>query len=231
MVTHQIRYGGRIFENRYVFPAEIAALRARKTGQFQEAVILEWIKKRNLLGAYFDVGAHIGNHTLFFAAFCRATSVVSIEGHPEIRELLRINVERNLGAVELSRVQIIDAAAWSRSDETVRFAPIPRNNAGHTHIANSGGRRGEVHTAESNTIALDDIEFEGRLVVLKIDVEDVEEQVIAGAQRLIEEHKPIIIIERHSKEQLDSALALLERIPYRVTQEWRGAHTFALEPA
>jgi predicted RNA methylase len=124
---HVINFGGRRFENDYVFPAEIAALRARKTGKFQEEVILQWIRGQKLKGTYIDVGAHIGNHSLFFAAFCPSTKVLSIEGHPRIRELLKGNLKRNLKKDEIEKVAIAEAAAWFESNARVRFAPPPRS--------------------------------------------------------------------------------------------------------
>ena len=149
---HEIVYGGRVFRNDYVFPAEIAALRAHRTGQFQEAVILKWIADRKLRGTYVDVGAHIGNHSLFFAAFCPSTKLISIEGHPEIRSLMVGNLKRNLTPEEFAKVHIYHGAAWSKRNEEVWFAPIPRNNAGHCHIAGSGGRGPEEAKTRQTTV-------------------------------------------------------------------------------
>ena len=65
--------------------------------------------------------------------------------------------------------------------------------------------------------------------MLKIDVEDVEEQVIDGGLKTIEKHKPIIIIERHSPAQLQSAMSRLAPLGYKVKQNWQGIHTYSLE--
>ena len=225
---HVIQFEGRRFENDYVFPAEIAALRAHRTGQFQEAVILQWIRAQKLKGAYMDVGAHIGNHTLFFAAFCASTSVTAIEGHPTICDLLDGNVRRNLSAKEVDKVAIYWAAAWEKSNKKVQFAKIPRNNAGHSHIINTGGRKDEVGEVEVNTIAIDDIPID-KLVVLKIDVEDSEEQVLDGAKLTIAKHRPLIVIERHNQKQLQAAMQRLQPIGYRIANVWKGVHTYALK--
>lgn len=226
---HVIRFGGRTFANDYVFPAEIAALRARRTGQFQERVILEWIQKQGLQGTYIDVGAHVGNHSLFFAAFCRSEEVFVIEGHPVIFGLCKGNLERNLAMHEKAKLRYVDRAAWSESGKAVQFAPIPRNNAGHTHVVNSGGRTGEKGEVEVATIKLDDLQLDKwAVVVLKIDVEDTEKQVIQGGKELIGKHKPLIIIERHNKAQLDETLEQVGPLGYEVVARWDGVHTFAL---
>ena len=195
-------------------------------------MILEWIANRKLRGTYVDVGAHIGNHSLFFAAFCPSTKLICIEGHPEIRSLMAGNLKRNLTPEEFAKVHIYHGAAWSSRNEEVWFAPIPRNNAGHCHIAGSGGRGAEQAHTRATTVTVDDCvrgSSVNKLVVLKIDVEDTEEEVIDGALESIANHRPIVIIERHNQQQLRDTLRQLSPFGYGVTAEWKGVHTFALE--
>lgn len=195
-------------------------------------MILQWIAARKLRGTYVDVGAHIGNHSLFFAAFCPSTKLICIEGHPEIRKLLIGNLARNLNTEERAKLHIFHGPAWSERNVELWFAPIPRNNAGHCHIAGSGGRGDERREVSERSVTVDDcVDGVGvnRLAVLKIDVEDVEHEVIEGSLRSIEKHRPLIIIERHNKAQLDDTLGQLKPFGYRVTNEWKGVHTFALE--
>lgn len=197
-------------------------------------MILEWLEKKKLRGTYVDVGAHIGNHSLFFAAFCPSTKLICIEGHPEIRKLMEGNLKRNLTPEEFEKVHIYHAAAWSKRNVEVFFAPIPRNNAGHCHLAGSGGRGPEPAHTRQTTVTVDDCvdsSAVNKLVVLKVDVEDTEFEVIEGAMRSIEVHRPIIIIERHSQDQLDETLDQLRPFRYEVIAEWRGVHTFALQAA
>ncbi len=219
---HVIRYGGREYAMDYVFPAEIAALRAHKTGQFQEAVILEWIAKLKLKGTYVDAGAHIGNHTLYFLNHCPSRFVVSIEAHPVIYKLMVGNIERNGEVVDKAWMPH-QRAAWNRSGDRVEMAPIPRNNAGHCHVARPG-ERGEVDVV---TVCIDDIVPHDDVTVLKLDVEDVEEQAIEGAMKVLELSRPLLIAERHSPKQLKDFEKLIAPFKYRRVAEWKGVHTFA----
>ena len=194
-------------------------------------MILEWLQQQKLRGTYVDVGAHIGNHALFFAAFCPSTKLIVIEGHPEIRSLMVSNLTRNLSPEEFAKVHVYHGAAWNKRNEELWFAPIPRNNAGHCHIAGSGGRGPEPAHTRVTTVTIDDcVAGSGvnKLAVLKIDVEDTEKQVVEGAMRSIEQFKPLIIIERHSQAQLDETMGQVGHLGYRVEKEWRGVHTFAL---
>lgn len=222
---HEIRYGGKVYAMDYVFKAEIAALRAHKTGQFQEVPVLEWLKKKNLKGVYIDAGAHVGNHTLFFLEHCPSTRVISVEAHPQIYALLKGNIARN--AKNHGRWSHHNKAAWSKSGETVGMAAIPPNNAGHTHIVNTGGRKGEKPSVMVETAALDDLYHVDDVAVLKIDVEDVEEQVIMGALTVLAGSHPVIIAERHNKQQLDAFEKLIAPFNYKRAAEWAGIHTFA----
>src|SRR5688572_21670039 len=70
-----------------------------KTGQFYEADLLEtldeWIDVRHHY--VIDVGANIGNHTLFFAAVMGAR-VIAIEPNPEALRYLKQNSLDNRAA-------------------------------------------------------------------------------------------------------------------------------------
>lgn len=222
---HVINYGGRKYAMDYVFPAEIAALRAHRTGQFQEIVILEWIAKWKLKGTYVDAGAHIGNHTLFFMNHCQSKRVVSIEAHPIIHKLMVGNIERN-ASINTPWMHY-QRAAWNTTGDRVQMAPIPRNNAGHTHVVRKG-ERGEIDTI---TVKIDDVAPHKDVTVLKIDVEDVEEQAIEGAKKVLELSRPIIIAERHSPKQLKDFEDLIKPFSYKRVKEWKGVHTFAWRSA
>jgi FkbM family methyltransferase len=219
---HEIIYGGMIYRMDYVFPAEIAALRAKKSGQFQELPVLQWLAQRELKGTYVDIGAHIGNHSLFFANHCPSDSVISIEAHPQIAELCGENLRRNMNPVKEREWFLIRKAAWSKSAETVKMAPIPHNNAGHTCIKDDG-------VTPVETIALDDLALTN-VSVIKIDVEDVEVQVLEGAMQTITRDRPVIIAERHTAEQLAEFEGPLLELGYKRTVEWPGIHTYAWLP-
>ena len=106
------------------------------------------------------------------------------------------------------------------------MAQITKNNAGHTHIVNTGGRTGERADVTVSTMTIDSLKVDDA-TVLKIDVEDVEEQAIKGAVLTLQRTHPVIIAERHNKKQLDDFEALIKPYGYKRTKEWAGIHTFA----
>jgi FkbM family methyltransferase len=68
-----------------------------------------------------------------------------------------------------------------------------------------------------STIALDDIEFERRVSIVKMDVESAEYDVILGAIKFFRKHKPILEIELLTEEHFLNVSHLLASIGYRVT--------------
>lgn len=220
---HTISYGGKTMRMEYVFKAEIAALRARKSGQFQELPVLQWVKSLGLRGTYFDAGAHVGNHSLFFHSFCPSTEVISVEAHPKIYNLLKRNMDRNLFRSREDGthkpIYLHNAAVWN-SFGSVRIGAIPHNNAGHTKVVKEGGSLVQART-------IDDLANDHKIVLLKIDVEDVEEQAIGGASRVLSSFHPTIIAERHTQDQLRRFEALLKPHGYKRVQSWSGIHTYA----
>ncbi len=224
---HEIRYDGRKFHMEYVFKAEIAALRASRAGQFQEVPVLEWVKSLNLKGVYFDAGAHVGNHSIFFHSFCPSTAVISVEAHPKIFRLLERNMDRNTFAMcnipppgpHKKPFYLHNAAVWKESG-IVNIGSIPHNNAGHTKLTDKGGTPVPAET-------IDHLSDQGKVVLLKIDVEDVEEEVIMGAQRVLRYDHPVIVAERHSEKQLTDFEKLLKPFNYKRASNWSGIHTYA----
>jgi FkbM family methyltransferase len=224
---HTIRQDGHVFRMEYVFQAEIAALRASRNGQFQEVPVLQWVRGLKLKGCYFDAGAHVGNHSLFFHSFCPSTSVISVEAHPQIFRLLERNMDRNAFALvnipppgpHKKPFYLHNAAVWNENGK-VSIGSIPHNNAGHTKLAPKGGTMVQAKM-------IDDLADQGKVVVLKIDVEDVEEQAIQGAQRVLREDHPVVIAERHSQKQLKWMDDALAKHGYKRVQNWEGCHTYA----
>lgn len=130
---------------------------------------------------FLDVGAHVGRYTVRLAKRCR--QVIAIEPNPHNLAGLRINLELN----RLSNVRIIPFAAW---DEEA-IITLSNSGAGSTSRASGGGLRVKA-------IPIDALEFEGRLGLIKIDVEGSEVKVLEGARKTIAKHRPAIIVEVHS---------------------------------
>lgn len=138
-----------------------------------------------------DVGSHIGLYALLAAVGRPDVTAVAFEPVPRNLRYLRTNVERN-GA---DNITVVEAAVGATTGSmTLRIPATLRLPA--TATLNDRADAGEA--TDVAVVALDDYVAEHGLApvdLMKIDVEGAEEQVLRGARRIIDEHRPAIICE------------------------------------
>ena len=191
-------------------------------GRFFEADELAYVDSWIGPGAHIvEVGAYIGNHVVYYARFMRPRSVTVLEPNPEAIELLRRNLVANAVVdVDLSMLGIAAAAAADTYDLACESA----SNRGATRLVHNAA--GQVRSA-----ALDEL-IAGPVDFMKIDVEGMELDVLAGARRIVERSRPRIMIEvfRQHIPRFEDWLRLnAYRVVHRV--EYIHAVNFMIEPA
>ena len=168
-------------------------------------------------GTCLDIGANIGNHSLYFAP--RFAAIHSFEPHPATFRLLDFNMS-GLGNVVAHNVGLGESRGKFTLLENLA------NLGGSTITSTSNGGPGEVEIAVER---LDDLSPElGSLCFVKIDVEGFEASVLKGAIAAIKAHQPLIVLEQHEAEFVDGttpSLALLQGLGYRFC--WHHAGTRA----
>lgn len=180
-------------------------------GEPYERKLLVDCYQLGLKGTAFDVGAHIGNHTLYFAAVC-GFAVHAWEPYDTSRAMLEGNVALNPNL----DVTIHDWAAGAE-DTRGRFTAgmwleFDPNREGDKLILERGHI--QVHRIDDHLDVTD-------LAVIKVDVEGMEADVIAGALGHIERSLPVIYSETHTPESHASVAAQLEPIGYQMTRAIR----------
>lgn len=161
----------------------------------------------------FDIGSNIGYFSLLASKFVgQQGKVFAFEADPENFAVLQENINQN----GLSNTQTINQAVSDTSGEVV-FASFDYSLVGH--IANSlTPSDATLFTVPS--ISLDDFVYYQRCPVpqfIKIDVEGAEDKVILGAQRLIAEHKPVIVAEIREGIISEAITTFLDAQEYRTT--------------
>ena len=155
--------------------------------------------------AFVDVGANIGNHAVFVSKFCCASQVFVFEPNPTAIKLLRINLALNkCNNVDTS---YIGSALASETRQFSLSLPNPLNLGGSRLI--------EEATGKISSIRGDEIPFSCPIGTMKIDVEGMEFDVLAGFIRTIERWRPNIFMESFSKDTLD---AWCNQHNYRIEQ-------------
>lgn len=130
-----------------------------------------------------DIGAFIGNHSIFFSKIFN--KVLSFEPHPTSFEILKINCKK---------FQNIKLYNYGCSDEnTDSYLRLKHTNIGGSSISKGQHER----DYPIKLIKLDDfLDYNlNEIGLIKIDVEGHEENVINGCIQLLKKNKPIIIME------------------------------------
>lgn len=182
----------------------------KRENDFFEAEILDYLATHhNKQRVVIDVGANIGNHSVYFARFLDYGFIVSMEPMPENYALLRRNME------PYNYIALIQCAASDHTGDAKMF--LNSVNYGASFIDTEGPV--EVKTLTIDRMMLSDV------TLIKIDVEGHEPQVIEGANETIARNQPIILIE-------DWEQSYSELLPdnYELYHAWDKHHTYLFGP-
>ncbi|WP_454817860.1 FkbM family methyltransferase [Labrys neptuniae] len=155
-------------------------------GRFYELDDLEAL--RTLVGSkprILEVGAHVGNHTVYFSHFFDAAIVVPVEPNPRSQAILRLNCQLNhCRNVDLSRVDHALGAKAGRG----RVVAVADHNSGGAMV--EPGNTGPLVIVRG-----DDLFASEDFDLVKVDVEGMELEVLGGLDGLIERCRPLLFIE------------------------------------
>jgi FkbM family methyltransferase len=195
------------------------------SGHF-EGFIYDALAGRRIEGAaIWDVGAHIGYHTLCFAALVGAEGhVTAFEPNTFNLERLRRNVARN--ALLQPRVRV-EACALSDRDGVDDFFHTPRvddgtssgSTLGSALIAATRADFQAQHHAVVPTARADSLVSAGRLsapALIKVDVEGGEALVLEGARETIAAARPVLVLEIHNVLAMLSVCRFLAPLDYDI---------------
>ncbi|MGJ8562579.1 MAG: FkbM family methyltransferase [Alphaproteobacteria bacterium] len=180
-----------------------------KTHSFHELSFLESLAPYVQAGDWVvDVGAHIGNHSLFFAKTLNVNSL-AIEPNPKafdaIKAGIRLNnidnqiipvnraISNREGDVCLTKRRTGDASSFTISEEAER-----------------GGFRCKTATLDSYLKFFE----EKNLKLIKVDVQGSEGDVLRTGVRLIEKYKPLIATEVGSVEDFRAHVSFFQACEY-----------------
>lgn len=155
-------------------------------GVFYEAEELALIEAAFTPGGVFlDVGANIGNHTVYVGKFLKPSRIICIEPNPEAIEILKVNIMLNEVAT-LTETQHLGVGLYDGSGTASLFQP-QKNNLGAMQLRPGSG--------EIRLHAGDDLLPSSTINFIKIDVEGMELSVLKGLNGLISRCRPTIFVE------------------------------------
>lgn len=187
-------------------------------GTFYEASkigMLPYIYRHYRGASFIDIGASVGNHTLFFATACQSPRVLSIEPYRPSFEHLKENVMLN--NLDDGRVAVVNCGVSDKAG-TFNFERYgSSNNAGMVEIGESDPSGTPIHP-------LDQVVGKRPFDVLKIDVEHHNLPVLRGAERILRDWKMAVFMEAESAEQFTEVRDFLATFGYRFSGK-RFNHT------
>lgn len=197
----------------YKIEAEGIVAKCAEQGSPYEPRLLERIYDASPTGLAVDVGAHIGNHTLWLAVICRL-EVIAFEPSKAIKQL-RANVALNglESQVGVHRVALGSGPGVGRLIEKGQVVAEPWQSMNREMELGEG----EVEVRTLDSYGLDEVS------VIKIDVEGMEAAVVAGAAETIERCRPLVYAETWGESYTAAVAELLEPLGYRHSMTVRTA--------
>jgi FkbM family methyltransferase len=192
-------------------------------GEFYE--VEELLMLRDFLprgGVFVDVGANVGNHSVYLGKARMLRKIICFEPNPAVFRLLSLNVRLNClyDHCELHEI------ALSNDLGNAKFARPTHLSQGVGRLASMGEidvrvERGDVFCASSEPD------------VIKIDVEGHEVHVLNGMERTIRKHQPIVFVEVWDR-NFDAFYEILHKFDYEVywsAKRYEDNENFIIRPA
>jgi FkbM family methyltransferase len=189
-------------EIRFYFPNasyETLQLKILQMANFYEAHLLAKVKHLIKDAAVLDVGANIGNHSIYFSKIAGARSVTAFEPQRQVYKML----ERNVALNDLKNVTTHNVAVGAKAGT----AAI--GNTRSKALGTANFTDGEGYTVRSIDEMAVPVDF------LKIDVEGYHLHVLNGALNTLAEKAPVVWIElREVHGEFPAADSILKKLNY-----------------
>lgn len=189
-------------------------------GNFYEMEMLSDMQARVLaLGVLgnaiaYDVGANIGNHTIFFAKVM-GLDTIALEPSPRTYKVLLQNIALN--HVEES-VQALRIGAGSQIG-SAKILERDATNWGMNQLCLDS--EGDIEVKR-----IDEIAHSGPIVLMKIDVEGMELDVLRGAVQILRSDHPLLYIEAAEESQRLNIVEFLSEFGYSIAQRFNATPTY-----
>jgi FkbM family methyltransferase len=201
----------------------------QRFGTFYEFDVLErcelYISRLGKAGhTIVDVGAYIGNHTVFYATYCHADRVIAFEPSQSSFEALTQTIDRN----RLSNVTAHNSAVGNRHGWGTTVVSDP-SNLGANRIQPSVSEAPSCVPITPLDAALESSgAIRTGIALMKVDVEGMEPEVLEGAARTIARFQPILCIEILDGPHMRKVLQVLRHSSYLIRECNGAAPTYLL---
>ncbi len=189
--------------------------RNHRRGQFYEPKELKlmgrWFPKG---GVFVDIGANVGNHSLYAALFLQPAAVIPCEPNPLAFNLLRANVHLN-GLEDVFDLSHLGLGVASATGSGYAMQERARNLGGAKMLAGAG---------EIDVRAGDELLQGVAPSMIKVDVEGMEMDVLDGLEQTVTTHQPTMMVEVDDENE-DAFTTWVEAHEYKVQRRMRHYKT------
>lgn len=195
-------------------------------GVWFEAEYLEMMKQYCKPGcAIIDVGANVGNHTVYFSKYMQPSVVYAIEPIPKAYKLLLANIALNY--CHNVNVDHIGLALGNQDCIGYPYVIYGEDNLGSTRLQPTRLVNHQYEEFDPVQVVPGDSLFADKHIdFIKIDVEGMEMVALEGLQVTIQKGRPNIFIEVNT-ENLEDFAAWMQHNRYRsVFQDPHDIYTY-----
>ena len=182
-----------------------------------ELGMLQDMKARFDEGVFLDVGANIGNHSLYMLANTNA-DVVAFEPNDKLAEALHISLMLN----NFGERAEIKAHGLGEVECYAKFKDDLPENLGAQEI--------ETGSGEILIKTLDSLEFSNNISMIKMDVEGMEISVLKGSAEIIKHNRPKLYIEAQKLEDFKEISSFLSGLGYVYWKTFNATPTHLFLP-
>tara|TARA_E500000178_G_C16959801_1_gene725443 strand:- start:462 stop:1307 length:846 start_codon:yes stop_codon:yes gene_type:complete len=150
--------------------------------------LCEWLKTKKKISCVIDVGAYLGNHSVFFSNYFK--TVYSFEPNTFSFKLLKLNT------INQQNIKIYNFGL-SDKNQIKNFYSYESNYGGSSVKKN---KKIKFTKIKAKFLKFDDLKIKKKADLIKIDVEGHELNVLKGMSNYISKHKPLIAFETQKSE-------------------------------
>ncbi|MGD1939244.1 MAG: FkbM family methyltransferase [Cyanophyceae cyanobacterium] len=165
--------------------------------EFFERTTLEFCRQNFDLSYVLDIGANIGNHSYFFSEIC-GSKVIAIEPIPENFNLLSANCPQafSLNLALSDQVKTVNMAKIAECLGNCMIVEDEAIRSGQFTVGQDCGHGTVEKLLSIPAIPLDLLNLQ-KLTFIKLDVEGVELEVLAGARETLQAFSGVLMVEIH----------------------------------
>jgi FkbM family methyltransferase len=194
---------------------------AEQATPYELSMLRDMARRLSSRDLVLDVGANIGNHTLYLAAVvgCR---VHAFEPNNHLCKALKKSLVRN----KLATQAHVHCVGVGKERGKAHFENVDKSNLGAQSLAIGVGNDNII-----DIIPLDDIDFNQPVAAIKIDVEGMELAVLEGAAKLINRDHPILYVECQREEDFAGIQTWLASYAYTYWETFNVTPTHLFIPS